>query len=294
MEPDSQVKLLRVLETGMFFRVGGTRPRRVDVRLVAATNRDLAEAMQHGAVPRGSLLPDQHDHREPAAAARSPGGRHAAGPALPRDQRHLRAEAPEPGRAGRVRGLRLARQRARAAPRDPARGAILCKGDEITPADLPPEVAGGAVAAPGAPAAAGRPAVETRSRRWSASTSSERSVRWPVIAARRRPCSASIPRLSIGKSSATRSRPPSSADRVLTKCLTRPGRSARSPWGLRSRAREFPDTYVLVTRGIVVALFLVVPRGTRSTRVRRFDEPCARDRSEPRDPRGLGAGVPRP
>jgi DNA-binding NtrC family response regulator len=48
MEPDSQVKLLRVLETGMFFRVGGTRPRRVDVRLIAATNRDLAAAMKSG------------------------------------------------------------------------------------------------------------------------------------------------------------------------------------------------------------------------------------------------------
>src|SRR5207247_1858625 len=48
MEPDSQVKLLRALETGTFFRVGATRPRRVDVRLVAATNRDLAEAMKTG------------------------------------------------------------------------------------------------------------------------------------------------------------------------------------------------------------------------------------------------------
>ncbi len=48
MEPDSQVKLLRVLETGTFFRVGGTRPRRVDIRLVAATNRDLAAAMKSG------------------------------------------------------------------------------------------------------------------------------------------------------------------------------------------------------------------------------------------------------
>src|SRR5262249_18468503 len=48
MEPDSQVKLLRAIETGTFFRVGGTRPRRVDVRLVAATNRDLAEAMKSG------------------------------------------------------------------------------------------------------------------------------------------------------------------------------------------------------------------------------------------------------
>src|SRR5438046_2808855 len=48
MEPDSQVKLLRALETGTFFRVGATRPRRVDVRIVAATHRDLAEAMKTG------------------------------------------------------------------------------------------------------------------------------------------------------------------------------------------------------------------------------------------------------
>src|SRR5213592_4540226 len=48
MEPDSQVKLLRALETGMFFRVGSTRPHAVDVRIVAATNRDLAEALKTG------------------------------------------------------------------------------------------------------------------------------------------------------------------------------------------------------------------------------------------------------
>src|SRR5436309_11330987 len=48
MEPDSQVKLLRVLETGAFFRVGGTRPRRVDIRLAGATNRPRAAAMQSG------------------------------------------------------------------------------------------------------------------------------------------------------------------------------------------------------------------------------------------------------
>jgi DNA-binding NtrC family response regulator len=48
MEPESQVKLLRVLESYAFFRVGGTRRRTVDTRLVAATNRDLAEAIKTG------------------------------------------------------------------------------------------------------------------------------------------------------------------------------------------------------------------------------------------------------
>ncbi len=46
MELDSQVKLLRVLESHSFFRVGGTRRRTVDMRLVAATNRDLGEAIK--------------------------------------------------------------------------------------------------------------------------------------------------------------------------------------------------------------------------------------------------------
>ncbi len=46
---DAQAKLLRALETGEMQRVGGSRSLAVDVRVVAATNRDLAEALDTGA-----------------------------------------------------------------------------------------------------------------------------------------------------------------------------------------------------------------------------------------------------
>jgi DNA-binding NtrC family response regulator len=43
-----QAKLLRVLEQGEFLRVGGQKAVTVDVRIIAATNRDLAQAMKDG------------------------------------------------------------------------------------------------------------------------------------------------------------------------------------------------------------------------------------------------------
>jgi DNA-binding NtrC family response regulator len=43
-----QAKLLRVLEHGEFLRVGGQKPVQVDVRIIAATNRNLAEAIKDG------------------------------------------------------------------------------------------------------------------------------------------------------------------------------------------------------------------------------------------------------
>jgi DNA-binding NtrC family response regulator len=46
--PATQVKLLRVLEDRSFFRVGGTQPIQVDVRVIAATNKSLKESVTLG------------------------------------------------------------------------------------------------------------------------------------------------------------------------------------------------------------------------------------------------------
>jgi DNA-binding NtrC family response regulator len=43
-----QVKLLRVIETGRFFRLGGTREVKVDTRIISATNKDLKAEMGKG------------------------------------------------------------------------------------------------------------------------------------------------------------------------------------------------------------------------------------------------------
>ena len=49
LPPNLQVKLLRVLQDREFQRVGGVKNIHVDVRILAATNRDLPQAMQKGA-----------------------------------------------------------------------------------------------------------------------------------------------------------------------------------------------------------------------------------------------------
>ena len=141
IEPDVQVKLLRVLETGSFFRVGGTRPRRVDVRIVAATNRDLAEAMRTGefrqdlyyrvntitvTLPPLRERPDdvtllaQHFIETNATYGRKRLGERAL------------AAIESYTWPGNVRELLHAIERA----------TILAKGEEIEPGDLPPEVTG--------------------------------------------------------------------------------------------------------------------------------------------------------
>ena len=48
MAHDLQAKLLRVLETGEYIKIGDTKPTKVDVRIISATNRDLKKEIETG------------------------------------------------------------------------------------------------------------------------------------------------------------------------------------------------------------------------------------------------------
>ena len=45
---DLQARLLRVLETGEYIKIGDIKPTKVDVRIISATNRDLKKEIENG------------------------------------------------------------------------------------------------------------------------------------------------------------------------------------------------------------------------------------------------------
>jgi Nif-specific regulatory protein len=138
MPPSLQTKLLRVLHDHEFERVGGSRPISADIRVLAATNRDLDEAVKAGRF-RADLfyrlnvirivLPPLRDRKEDIPAlAQHFRARYAA--ETKRPIRRISAEAMDLlsryDWPGNVRELANTIERA----------VVLCAGETITTADL--------------------------------------------------------------------------------------------------------------------------------------------------------------
>ncbi|HEU4697824.1 MAG TPA: sigma-54 dependent transcriptional regulator [Gemmatimonadales bacterium] len=136
-----QPKLLRALEQAEIRRLGATQPQAVDVRVLAATNRDLEQEVEQGRFrddlfwrlnvlqlhvpPLRERVPDIPPLAEHFLARATDG---VVGPRrISRETMSLLTAYPWPGN---VRELRNAIQRA----------ATLASGDEVTPDDLPPRI----------------------------------------------------------------------------------------------------------------------------------------------------------
>jgi two-component system response regulator HydG len=137
-----QVKLLRVLEDGTFRRVGGTNEHRVNVRIIAASNKDLGRLVQKGHFRRDlyyrlKVIPIYLPPLRKRPADIKPLAEHFVAHYanhMGRRQSSLSAAAIARLKAhawpGNVRELENAIERA----------LIFCQGQEIEPADLPLEV----------------------------------------------------------------------------------------------------------------------------------------------------------
>jgi len=137
MAPELQSKLLRVLDTGAFYRVGATRKRRADFRLVAATNRDLRDEVDAGrfrkdlyyrirgvrvVAPPLRQRPEDIALLAEAFCRRLPSAKRLSPEAVAALQAH---DWP-----GNVRELRFAVERA----------GLLAEAETIRVSDLPPEI----------------------------------------------------------------------------------------------------------------------------------------------------------
>jgi len=111
----TQAKALRVLQEGQFERLGGTEPIHVDVRLLAATNKNLQEEVE-----AGRFREDLHPHSPAASPGTGRGCADSLG-ALLSTLRGRRTGAAS-GRASGATDVRLARQHPRSGQPEPAPG----------------------------------------------------------------------------------------------------------------------------------------------------------------------------
>lgn len=142
LEPKLQVKLLRVLDGVPYYRLGGTKKVAVDVRLIAATNRELDHAVREGRF-RGDLY-----HRLSQFQLRVPPLRERKEDIVPLAEHFLKLNYADcrlssaaaamlesyrwPGNVRELRNLMM-------------RAGALCSNGVVEPSDLPAEVEHGEV-----------------------------------------------------------------------------------------------------------------------------------------------------
>ena len=139
MVPGLQAKLLRFLEEKTFKRVGGSTDIRVDVRVVAATNRNLEEEVKQHRFREDLYYRLERAAHRAAAVARAHGRHPDARALLHRQLQHRIPQAHQGGRAGdheaaagygwpgNIRELRNAIERAM----------LLADGDQLTDENFP-------------------------------------------------------------------------------------------------------------------------------------------------------------
>ncbi|MBX7101540.1 MAG: sigma-54 dependent transcriptional regulator [Myxococcaceae bacterium] len=145
MSPSAQVKLLRVLQEGELERLGGTQTIKVDVRVVAATNKDLTKEIQEGRFREDLYFRlNVVEVRIPELAARQEDvpllAEHFLRRYVAKNQKNIRgftdaarAQLERYAWPGNVRELEHAVERA----------VVLCRGDAIDVGDLPESVVKG-------------------------------------------------------------------------------------------------------------------------------------------------------
>ena len=181
MTPATQTKILRVLQSGTFERVGGNQPIKVDVRIIAATNKPLEQAVAARQFREDLFyrlnvvrihIPPLRERREDIRLLVNYFLKKFA-----RDQQR----APKSIAAGVIRALEKYHWpgNVRELENVIRRALVVAKGDAILPSDLPPEITGqgsAAGAAVTAPCRRRRRQRSRTSRRWRGSCSSGRGA----------------------------------------------------------------------------------------------------------------------
>ena len=240
MPMEAQTRLLRVLQQGEYTTVGGRTPIKTDVRIVAASNKDLRILIQQGLFREDLFFRLNVRAAAAAAVARADRGSAGSDPAFLRAGREGRPAAEEArcAGAGAAEAASLARQRPRTGkPRAPARRALSAGRHHGLGHRRRTGAAGGRPRAAASSTASTISAARSRPicpRTSPASRTACRRRASITASSRRSRCRCSPPRWP--RPAATRSAPPTCSVSTATRCARKSATSISRSIGAAARA----------------------------------------------------------